>query len=186
MVAAVAIVLAAIGGIAAIQGWLPAWGAKDEEPRAAAGKTRITGTAPPETLSPGESVVTGIDPKSVLPPATASAPPSPAIATPPSPVAPAPAPAREAAPRKKAAPSTPSYAPPPPPPRPTAESSRDVCTNCGVVTSTLYRDDDVRGGTWEVRVNFDDGSRRVLRYPTHPRFQPGDRVFLSRGRLHLD
>ena len=182
-VAAVVVGITAIAAIATIQGWLPEWGAKEEAPRASA-KTRITGTAPPETLSPGESVVTPAPEAQAMPPAAA-----------PAPQAEAPAPETERP--KKAAPTTPSYAPPraaparpsppppAPPPPPTADASR-LCANCGVVASTTYRDHEVRGGPWEVRVHFDDGSRRILRYPTHPGFQVGDRVFFSRGRLHRD
>ena len=57
IVAVAAVSVAAVGGIAAIQGWLPeslSGEAPANDPRPA---LRIAGTAPPESLSPGESVV---------------------------------------------------------------------------------------------------------------------------------
>jgi len=62
-----------------------------------------------------------------------------------------------------------------------APSSRSVCINCGVVTS--IDEGDTR---WEVRVQFDDGSRETLRYYERPRLRVGDAVHLEDGRLLRD
>jgi len=133
IVAAAAVGIAAIGGIAAIAGWLPDW-ASGEAPASAPLPTKIIGIAPPETLSPGESVITG-------PPAD-------------------------------------------PPPQP-AKASRP-CPHCGTISSTAYHEREPRNARWEVRVRFDDGSRKILRYPTDPGFRVGDRVSLAQGRLRKD
>jgi hypothetical protein len=158
-VAAVVVALAAIAGIAAIEGWLPLLAAGDTPASVASPALRVVGTAPPETLLPGESVVTD---------APRSAPAA----------APAPAPERKAAPQK------PSYAQSPAT-RPSERRTRGLCANCGAVTAATFRDGD-RRGPWEVRVQFDDGTRRTLRFPTDPGVRPGDRVLLSSGRLHRD
>ena len=71
---------------------------------------------------------------------------------------------------------------PPPAPTPPAKAARRACPNCGEVSSTVYRQFD-RGGAWEVRVRFDDGTRATLRYPTDPGFRVGERVVMSEGRL---
>jgi hypothetical protein len=68
------------------------------------------------------------------------------------------------------------------PPRGTTPS-RALCANCGTVASTTLHEDRRDDTAWEVRVRFDDGTRRVLRFPTDPGFRVGDRVFLSNGRL---
>ena len=61
MVAAAAVAVAAIGGIAAIQEWIPAWFSGDTPVGLASPGLRIAGTAPPESLSPGETIVTGAE-----------------------------------------------------------------------------------------------------------------------------
>jgi hypothetical protein len=182
-VAAVLVGLAAIGGIAAIEGWLPTWMGGDEPAQkvtptaplpkidGSTPRPRVQRTVPPESLSPGESVVA----------APEGAPAAAPAATPAAPAAPMAAPAA---------------APPSPPARaelvakartfPKARPDpKGLCRNCGVVTSTTYRDEDARGA-WEVRVKFEDGNARILRYPSDPGFRVGERVFLSRGRLYRD
>jgi hypothetical protein len=92
------------------------------------------------------------------------------------------------------APAGPVAAPrpaPKPAPRPTPQasreeirndaysrSSRSVCINCGVITGIEEGDTG-----WEVRVQFDDGSRETLRYYERPRLRVGDAVHLEDGRL---
>jgi hypothetical protein len=71
---------------------------------------------------------------------------------------------------------------PPASPAPSTPRARPACPNCGEVSSTAYRQFD-RGGAWEVRVRFDDGTRGTLRYPTDPGFRVGERVVMSNGRL---
>lgn len=155
IVGVAAVAIAAIGGIAAIEGWLPERFSGETPAAIAPPGLQVTGTAPPESLSPGESVV--------------SAPPK----TP-----------------EKAAEKAPEKAPPVPKPaapkRPVAPPSHRYCANCGTVSSTAYHEREPRGAAWEVRVKFDDGSRKILRYPTDPGFRVGDRVFFSSGRLHKD
>lgn len=154
IIAAVAVGVAALGGIAAILGWLPERFTTQTATSSAPGSPlRISGTAPPESLSPGESIV-------------ATPPP---VATPPAPIAHEP-------PKTQAAPPKPGL-------EPERREPRRHCANCGVVSSTTRHDRDVLGGAYEVRVRFDDGTRLTLRYPTSPGFRAGDRVFFSEGRL---
>jgi hypothetical protein len=39
---------------------------------------------------------------------------------------------------------------------------------------------------WDVYVRFEDGTRRVLRYPTPPNVARGEHVILENGRLRPD
>ena len=142
LVGAAAVAIAAIGGIAAIEGWLPDRFSAEAPATSAPPRLKIAGTAPPESLSPGESIV--------------SAPP-------------------KAQGEEK-----------PPPVDESPPASRRFCAHCGTISSTAYHEREPRGASWEVRVKFDDGSRRILRYPTDPGFHVGDRVVLSNGRLHKD
>jgi hypothetical protein len=57
MVAAVVVFVAAVGGIVAILGWLPEGLSGDTPFSVAPPGLRIAGTAPPESLSAGESIV---------------------------------------------------------------------------------------------------------------------------------
>ena len=125
--------VAAVGGIAAIQGWLPERFSGDTP------EFRVAGTAPPESLSQGESIVTA--------PAQAPLP-----------------------------------ADVPPPPAPVART----CPHCGTIASTAFHEREPRNARWEVRVRFDDGTRKILRYPTNPGLQVGDRVALVQGRLQRE
>jgi hypothetical protein len=137
IVAAAAVGIAAVGGIAAIQGWLPDWPSGDTPASIATPGFRVAGTAPADSLSPGESVVTA-----------------------------------------------PEKAPPPPdvPPAP-ASAPAKPCPHCGTISSTTYYEREPRNARWEVRVRFDDGTRKVLRYPSDPGLRVGERVSLKEGRL---
>jgi hypothetical protein len=179
-VAAVLVGLVAIGGIAAIEGWLPPWlGGEEPAPKVtptaplpkvdgAVAKPRVQRPVPPESLSPGEVVVAPAE----APATSAASPASPPPARPAPPARAEPFPRAESV--AKAVP--PAKAKPPP---------KSPCRNCGVVIATTYREEDFRGA-WEVRVKFDDGSARILRYPSEPGFRVGDRVLFSRGRLQRD
>jgi hypothetical protein len=171
MVAGAAVAVAAIGGIAAILGWIPGGMSGDSRTGVSKPAARIAGTAPPESLSPGETLVPAdaiIPGKSVDPSAKAVSPlPEKSVNT--MPVAPESAPA---APAVTAAPAS----------KP-APSAKKTCPNCGTVTTLSYRSQNPRGFPWEVTVAFDDGTRGTLRYPANPGFRAGDRVLLSNGRL---
>jgi len=121
IVTSLAIGVAALGGIAALQGWLPAGLSGDTPASVATPGFRVAGTAPPESLSQGESVVTA-----------------------------------------------PEKAP---------------CPHCGTISSTAFHEREPRNSRWEVRVRFDDGTRKILRYPTDPGLRVGERVALVEGRL---
>jgi hypothetical protein len=133
IVTVAAVGIAALGGIAAIQGWLPD-GFSGDTPA-----FRVTGTAPPESLSQGESIVI-----------------APAQAPLPADVPPAPAPVAK------------------------------TCPHCGTIASTVFHEREARNARWELRVRFDDGSRKILRYPTDPGLRVGDRVALVQGRLQRE
>jgi hypothetical protein len=55
------------------------------------------------------------------------------------------------------------------------------CGHCGTVTEVSPYIDQ-----WDVHVRFQDGTRRVLRYPQPPNVSRGDRVVLENGRLRLE
>jgi hypothetical protein len=65
--------------------------------------------------------------------------------------------------------------------RPAEPRSRSRCAHCGVVTEITPWIDQ-----WDVHVRFEDGSRRVLRYPAPPNVSRGDRVVFENGRLRPD
>lgn len=167
------VALAAVAGIAVIQGWLPASLEGDTPASIASPGLRIAGTVPPESLSPGETVITeSAEPEATPPPGAAP-----------------PAPAQESA--RKPAPRTPAYASKPAPRRERAAENkppaRGLCANCGTIASATYHENERHpGGAWEVRVQFDDGSRKSMRFPTDPGLRAGDRVFFANGRLHRD
>ena len=129
IVTSLAVGVAALGGIAAMEGWLPQGFSGDTPASVAAPGSRVAGTAPPESLSQGESVVT--------------------------------------------APATPAEAP-------------RSCSHCGTIAATTFHEREPRNARWEVRVRFDDGSRKILRYPTDPGLRVGDRVALVQGRLQRE
>jgi hypothetical protein len=126
IVTVAAVGIAALGGIAAIQGWLPEGFSGDMPASVATPGLRVAGTAPPESLSQGESIVT----------------------------------APEKAPKS--------------------------CDHCGTIAATTFHEREPRNARWEVRVRFDDGSRKILRYPTDPGLRVGDRVALVQGRLQRE
>jgi hypothetical protein len=138
IVTVAAVGIAALGGIAAIQGWLPEGFSGETAASVAAPEFRVAGTAPPESLSRGESVVTGPE------------------------AAPAPTPAPAPAPAPK------------------------TCPHCGTIASTAFHEREPRNARWEVRVRFDDGTRKILRYPTDPGLKVGERVALVQGRLQRE
>ena len=169
IVAAIFVGLAAALGIAAIEGWLPL--------RPASVKPPSVAPALADSLSPGESIVTPPEATPVVPPtapvAPASTPTSPAPTPPPAPTA-------------KPEPKTPTYKEAPAV-QPERRGARGFCANCGSVSSTTFRQTEVqRGGAWEVRVRFDDGTRATLRFPTDPGFRVGERVVFANGRLQHD
>jgi hypothetical protein len=140
------------------------------------------GSAPGLVLLPGETLVTPEAAPAPTPKPMAAAPQSP-TSQPAAPVArpalqPAPRPSPSAAPR----PVTPSYARVAPmeaaQPQAPAAPVETVCMNCGTVVST-----GVSGDQWEVRVRFDDGTARLLMYPTPPPFRNGQKVRFEDGRL---
>ena len=172
IVAATVVSVAAALGIAAIEGWLPLWPARVAPTSVAAS---FAGTAPPDSLSPGESIVTAADVNQTVPAVTA--------------VLPAPAPIPSAPPPEsttKPVPKTPAHERAPAV-QGEQRGARGPCANCGNVSSTTFRQAELqRGGAWEVRVRFDDGTRATLRFPTDPGFRVGERVIFANGRLHRD
>ncbi|HXN15083.1 MAG TPA: hypothetical protein VN878_01815 [Usitatibacter sp.] len=198
--AAIALTVCALVAIAVMLGWLPAKTTFSTPASSASPGQQVAGTAPGVELLPGETLVSPAEGA----PAPAHSPdgqsPSPALAkpgpvtptyAPPAPRKPSPAPpAAAAAPlrpspapppasnRQSAAPP-PRYAQSPPPERAAAPRTRaGICINCAVVSSIRSRAED-----WEVRVRFDDGTSKTIRYPTQPAFRPGQRVYLEGGRL---
>ena len=175
VVGTVIVAVTATLAIALMLDWLP-WVSTPAPPPP---KIAVMGAAPPETLSPGESVV------GETPPPQRS-----------EPAAPPPAPRTE----PKAVPATP---PSPPPARPqpvkprfaqrepaeTAEipmPSRE-CPQCGrIYLTATERDEFNRIVVWEVRVRFETGQTRVFRFDANPRFRVGDEVRLERGRLRRE
>jgi hypothetical protein len=127
-------------------------------------------------LAPGESLVTPAEPVAA-------------------PAAPAPAPTPPAA--KPSKPKSAKAQPRKPPAKPAKQKAAPrfaraeahansyersrVCGNCGVVTGMSHLD-----AEWEVRVRFDDGSRKALRSRDRPRVEIGDFVHLEDGRLVRD
>jgi hypothetical protein len=205
IVAAIAVTACALVAIAYMLGWIGPNAFPPTPMGMASPAQQMGGTAPGVALLPGESLVTP-DAPAVSPAATPGpttpqysrpAPPDPVPASPE--LAPAPAPAPAIAPPKPSPrpappprasmpprPVTPSYArvsPPPeessaPLPRDEAPPRDNYCVNCGTIVSTS-----VAGDGWEVRVRFEDGTTRLLQYPTPPPFRNGQRVRLEDGRL---
>jgi len=179
-VAGLAMGLCALAGIAYYMGWGPF--SRPPEialaPRAAPAAAAKAPSHPDVPLLPGESLVSPPDPVA----APAPAPPIPAPA--PAPAAKKPSPPQYTKPPERK--PAPVVAKRPPPPRPQPETSfersaRSVCGNCGVVTGMTRHDYD-----WEVRVRFDDGTRKALRSYDRPRVEIGDSVHLEDGRLVRD
>ncbi len=205
--AAVAVTLFCLVGIAVMLGWAGKRGATTPMSMAAPGQ-QVTGTATDIDLVAGETLVapaaapaTRARPEPMMPtygkpaiPRAAPADVAPA-ASPPSKVLPAwpgkppvsawptPAPPDPGS-------ASPSYAPVAPnhariPPHPT-DANDDwpqgtPCRSCGTVSAIATFPD-----LWEVRVRFDQGGSRIVRYPTAPPYRVGDRVRLADGRLERE
>ena len=153
-------------------------------------------------LSPGETVVSAAE--APVPPAKAEASPAPTPATPAAPApssSPKPPAAKAAEPRRpyrrhhaaaRAAPAdsagkestrarTQSPAVAQASPHPTDADDKwpqPACGNCGVVQSIRVFPD-----LWEIRVRFDDGGHRTLRYSRPQHWHAGDRIRYEGGRL---
>lgn len=175
IVAAVAVTACALVGIAVMLGWLaPKSSVSTPVSLASPGPgQKAAGTAPGVDLVPGETLVTPpealqarpgpVAPDYSRPPAAKPAPlaSSQPPSSKPEPLASAP---------RKPAPSPPSYA------KPRVDA---LCVNCGSIAAiTTYPD------SWEVRVRFEDGTTRSVRYDTQPPLRLGDRVRLENGRLN--
>ncbi len=191
VVAAIAVTACALVAIAFMLGWIRA---KDFAPTPASiafPAQQVTGTAPGVALLPGETLVTPDTapapgekekPRPTIPQYARPAPATPVpAATAVEPASPKPAPRASTAPK----PVMPSYARTAPepvePPVPATEEAAprgNYCVNCGTVLSTTANAD-----MWDVRVRFEDGTTRLLRYPTPPPFRNGQRVRMEDGRL---
>lgn len=177
--AAVAVTLCALVAIAYMLGWLPVRANITTPVSMALPGQQAAGTAPGVALLPGETVVTPEAPPPAAPASLAPSTPnysrtSPSAAPVPRDPKPEPTTRPEPTPRPSAtAPKTPAYA--------RAAPQHNVCVNCGTVAAiTAYSD------SWEVRVRFEDGATRTLRYRTPPNVRIGQRVRLEDGRLVRD
>jgi hypothetical protein len=178
------VAVAALVAIAWMLEWPP--GQPPARPAAAPPKVAVTG-APPESLSPGESVVENGTTRSG--PSESKAPPAP----PPPPSPPEPAP-KAAAPPSQASARPPEKRPAPTPPRyaqrraeDSPERSPGDCPSCGRIYLTATERDELdRIVTWEIRVRFDSGQTRTFRFDGDPRLRVGDRVRVERGRIHRE
>jgi len=159
IVAAVAVTACSLVGIAVMLGWVSPKGSVSTPVSFASPGQQVAGTAPGVDLAPGETLI--------APPEAPKARPGPAVPDYSHPPAAKPAPLASA---RKPTPSLPSYA------RPRDDG---LCVNCGSIAAiTTYPD------SWEVRVRFEDGTARTIRYPTQPPLRLGDRVRLEDGRLN--
>jgi hypothetical protein len=202
--AAVAVTLLCLVGIAVMLGWAGRQGATTPVGIASPAQ-QVAGTATDIDLVPGETLVEPATPPRAAP-ATAPSRPEPMMpsygkpaaprAAPraPTPAPPAraaataiPAPEREPAQppiRALAAPAPPQYARPVPhhPTDPDDDWPQGApCRACGTVTAIATFPD-----LWEVRVRFDAGGSRIVRFPTAPPYRIGDRVRLANGRLERE
>ena len=194
--AAIGFTIFCLVGVAVLLGWIgpgvrPMVGA----PRSAAAPAPAPASVP--GLSPGETVVAA-GPVAAQPPAEAkpapAAAPAPAatrkpVAEPKRPRKPtygaaprAPDPVRrEGAAAGRSESASPSLAAAPHPSDANDPWPQPVCGACGVVHSiTTFPD------LWEVRVRFDDGGRRTIRYHRPPRWRVGDRIRYEDGRLQQE
>jgi hypothetical protein len=200
VMAGVAVTALALVTIAYLVGWIPTRGALPSAPGAMAHPgQQLAGTGPGGVdLLPGETLVAPAEA-----PQAQAAPPRPALPLPTP--QPQPQPQIQSQQASQPKPSTPQYVKPAPstssttyaqvlpsraaPGKPAynrgeapltsfERSTRNICVNCGVVSSIGSED-----GDWEVRVRFEDGSTETLRYPDRPRLRIGERVHLEDGRL---
>ena len=188
--AALAVTALSMVGIASLLGWLPErQKASFIPPDQRKGENEPAPRAPRDALAPIEAGPHG-DP--LMPRYSRPEPPPPAPEfgneTPPprAPVhsaaaprvAPAPPPAPEPEPPRAApVPREPSYASG----REPREPSYAMRPVRGRVAGISYR-----GGTYEVRVRFEDGSSQAFRYRNRPVFEPGERVRLEGDFLESD
>jgi hypothetical protein len=207
LVAGTAITAFGLLAIASHQGWLPKVGGKAAgfDPDKAGAITRPEPGPPRSSVPLASALLPG---ETLIAEPQAAPPAGPLMPHYSDPVVPRPAPPRPAETAPQAAPApAPTPAPPrwvrQPPERAPAggipirpvpaapryaesrhaetRSTRARCNRCGVVTEiSPYIDE------WDVHVRFEDGTRRVLRYPTPPNVGRGDRVVLENGRLNLD
>lgn len=200
--AAFAFLVFCLIAISVVMGWIGPAPVQAPIPKIVPQAPRVVQGAGELGLEPGESLVPPPAAPSVVPspspptpPARVEGPRPPLLmppygrpATPPGPLTSEEKRARRAQPRDEE-PSAPRrelpqrrYAETPHPTDPTDPWPQPaVCGTCGTVHSiTVYPD------LYEVRVRFDDGSRRTMRYQKPPRWRVGDRVRLDNGRLVRD
>ena len=165
IVAVVAMGGAGLLAIVMLLEWLPGFPAGSVQPDAPAVRV-APGPAPAESLLPGETIVSAED---IAKPAI--------MPSPQPPVAQAAKPAPATPDAKAASQNFP----------PQRLFSRGRCINCGTVSATATVENRRNNRiTWEVRVRFENGMRRVFRFPTDPGYQEGDQVLFSHGRLTRD
>ena len=172
-----AFVLFCLIAISVVMGWIGPAPVVPPVPKIVPAKPRIVQGSGELGLEPGESVVQPpADPTRRPPPAPPrrSEAPRPPLLMPPY-GKPATPPGPRELPQRR-------YAEVPHPTDPNDPWPQPVtCGTCGTVHSiTVYPD------LYEVRVRFDDGARRTLRYQKAPRWRVGDRVRLENGRLVRD
>ena len=197
IVAAIAVTLLALVGMAKVLGWIPPNRSLSTPMSMASPAGQVAGTAPDLGLAPGETLVAPVEqqprpapmmPHYAAPPAPLPAPKIQDRETPAS-VPPA---AKPAVAASRPAPHAKSRMPEPAEPRTPSFARGDAhptspldtwpnpapCERCGRVVSTT---------TWphmaEVRVVFEDGSTRTLRSPSPSPWHVGDRVRLEHGHL---
>lgn len=185
VVAAVAVTLLCLVGIAAILGLV---GPRSQDPPAVAAvklAQKSARTPPPVALVPGETLVAPAEAPAT--PAAPAAEAKPAEAKSPDAKLSESKPARPAQPRKPRneaqrapRPSNPNYARAEPHPGDPSDPwpRKLVCRTCGTVTAIATFPD-----LWEVRVRLDDGASFSVRYPNPPGLRVGDKVRLTDGRL---
>ena len=183
LVAAGAVTLLALVGVARLMGWTPA--PKPAAPAAAQpAPAKQAASAPAIDLVPGETLVEApnvVERQAPMMP-TYSPPAAPKPAPPPD-TAPAVAPEKarpalrvERTEERRPMPVRPRYAHPTDPNDDWPRTAQ--CRECGTVTGIVTYAD-----SWEVRVRLEDGDGRVVRYRSRPPWRLGERVRLADGRL---
>ena len=181
VVAAAAVALLALVGVARLLGWNPA--AAPPAPPVIAGPPAPQVATAGVDLLPGETLVepASTPPRAdpMMPTYSPPAAPKPAPPAEPEPVGKPPAPpVRVERPVERyPVPVRPRYAHPTDPTDDWPRSAA-TCRNCGTVTGIVTYSD-----AWEVRVRLEDGDGRVVRYRTRPPWRLGERVRLENGRL---
>jgi hypothetical protein len=197
IVAAIALIAFALGGAAAWFGWIAPQRVESAEPADSVASTarspqktfgsgplmpKYSQPAPPPPAPPPSSAPTGVPPPP-LPRAAVSPAPVPAPSAALAPSAPPPEGFRSSDPSGPGAPDYGRSAER----RALADEDaraprRAVCDHCGEVAAITRWP----GSAWEVRVRFDDGSSRVIRFGSRPRLAIGDRVRFDDGFLVPD